>query len=110
MSNSFDDVDPRLLKLNQEALETVPIKVPARPWTIVAGDGIVSELITEFFANDHLYFFPPIDRMAFLGDMQKADIENARYCSPLLVNAICAHRCVSFDNRINFIANKSIKT
>lgn len=87
--------DPRLQKLEDRALADAPIKVPARPWTTVAGEGIISELISGFFASDHLYFFPAIDRQAFLEDMAGADLQSAKYCSPLLVNSICAHRCVS---------------
>jgi hypothetical protein len=90
-------IDPGLKKLNQDALDTAPIKVHARPWTIVADDGIVSELISSFFEIDHLYYFPAIDRDAFLDEMHKGDLQKARYCSPLLVNSICAYRCVSLQ-------------
>jgi hypothetical protein len=81
--------------VDREALDLAPIKVHARPWTIVADDGIVSELISGFFEVDHLYYIPAIDRDTFLDDMEKANIREAKYCSPLLVNAICAYRCVS---------------
>lgn len=91
------EVDPRLKKVNQKALDTAPIKVHARPWTTVADDGIVSELVSGFFEIDHLYYFPAIDRDAFLEEMAKADIQEAKYCSPLLANSICAYRCVSFQ-------------
>jgi hypothetical protein len=89
------EVDPRLKKLDREALDLVPIKVHARPWTVVADDGIVSELISGFFEVDHLYYIPAIDRDTFLDDMKKTNIVEAKLCSPLLVNAICAYRCVS---------------
>ena len=89
------NTDPRILRLEAEALSHAPIKLHARPWTVVVGDGLVSELISDFFAYSHLYFFPPMDREAFLKDMMEGDVEKARYCSPLLVNALCAHRCVS---------------
>lgn len=89
------EVDPRLRKLDREALDSAPFKVHARPWTVVEDDGIVSELISGFFEVDDLYYIPAIDRDTFLNEMQEANIERAKYCSPLLVNAICAYRCVS---------------
>ncbi|TGJ84557.1 hypothetical protein E0Z10_g4206 [Xylaria hypoxylon] len=55
------------------ALGGSPVNVPARPWTTVAGDGIVSELISAWFKWD-------------------TEPQNAKYCSPFLVNAICALR------------------
>ena len=55
----------------------------------------MSELISGAFEVDSLYFCPAIDRDAFIDDMNQANIQNARYCSPLLVNALCGYRCVS---------------
>ena len=90
--------ESRIAKIDAEALSYAPFKLHARPWITVVDDGLVSELVSGFFGSDHLYFFPAIDREAFLMDMTNGDAEHAHYCSPLLVNAICAHRCVgSFD-------------
>ncbi|KAI1742733.1 hypothetical protein F4680DRAFT_25339 [Xylaria scruposa] len=36
-------------KLELDALVRSPMKIPARPWTTVAGDGVVSELISSWF-------------------------------------------------------------
>lgn len=90
--------NPRVERLNLEALNECPIKVRARPWTEVAGDGLVSELITSFFVWDEAFFYPFIDRDAFLQDMQTARPDAAKYCSRFLVNAICASRCVSLKS------------
>ena len=85
----------RLLeKLDSEALGKSPIKVPARPWTNVAGDGVVSELISAWFRWDDIFCYPYVDRECFLDDMRKGDPSHARYCSPFLVNALCAQRSV----------------
>lgn len=81
--------------LEAESLENSYIKAPARPWTMVAGDGIVSNLISSFFSNDHNYLVPFVHRGSFLKDMRSQSFQEARYCSPLLVNAICALKCVS---------------
>lgn len=43
----------RVQKLDAEALSHSAIHIPARPWTTLAGDGIVSELVSGFFQNDH---------------------------------------------------------
>lgn len=89
--------DPRLERLDLDALRASTFRVNARPWTAVAGDGVVSELISSFFAWDDAFFYPFIHRQAFIDDMRQNSPDTARYCSPFLVNAICASRCVSFD-------------
>lgn len=88
-----ESLQPRLRQLNQTSLEASAIKVSARPWTVVAGDGIVSELITDFFTWDNAYLFPSIDLVTFLQDMRQ-EADQAKWCSSVLVNAICAQRCV----------------
>lgn len=84
-----------LSNLDLSALEHSSIKVRAKPWTRVAGDGLVSELISSFFAYDNGFYLSFIDQECFLGDMQAGNVGNAEFCSSLLVNAICALRCVS---------------
>jgi hypothetical protein len=87
--------DPRLVKLDLDALEDASIKVRARPWTTVAGDGIVSELVSKHFGYTALFCYSVVDQELFLADMENGDLERSRYCSPLLVNAICAFESVS---------------
>lgn len=87
--------DPRLERLDLDALRASTFRVTARPWTVVAGDGLVSELISSFFAWDDAFFYPFIHRQAFIDDMRQNNPDTAQYCSPFLVNAICASRCVS---------------
>lgn len=87
---------PGVESLELSALEQSAIKVRARPWTRVAGDGMVSELISSFFAYDNGFYLSFVDQESFLDDMLAGDTANAEFCSPLLVNAICALRCVSF--------------
>ncbi|KAF6806544.1 Nitrogen assimilation transcription factor nirA 5 [Colletotrichum sojae] len=81
-----DDVDDDL------PASSATIRVPARPWTTLANDGVVSELVAAFFLWDEPFLLAFVDRDAFLEDMQDASPETASYCSPLLVNAICALR------------------
>ncbi|OIW28590.1 hypothetical protein CONLIGDRAFT_387874 [Coniochaeta ligniaria NRRL 30616] len=85
--------DPRLEKIDAEALADSHVKVKARPWTAVAGDGIVSDLVSSFFAWDNGFRFSFVDKDCFLEDMALGAPEKARYCSPFLVNAMCAFRC-----------------
>lgn len=87
--------DPRLEKIDAEALADSLVKVKAQPWTALAGDGTVSDLVSSFLAWDNTFHFSFIDKDCFLGDMTRGDPEKARYCSPFLVNAMCAFRCVS---------------
>jgi hypothetical protein len=84
---------------DSDVLASSAIRVPARPWTLLAGDGLVSELVSAFFTYDHCSGIPFVDQECFLADMRAEDIVQARFCSPLLVNAICALKCVSVSKQ-----------
>lgn len=89
-------MDSRLERLDLLALRENAIRVDAKPWTAVASDGIVSELVSSFFNWENSFYVPIIDRDAFLEEMRSGNPATAKYCTPFLVNAICADRCVSF--------------
>jgi hypothetical protein len=89
-----DELSSALGDLDFSALGTSNLKVHAHPWTVIAGDGLVSELLSSFFAYDNCFYLPFVDQECFLHDMQAGNIVKADFCSPLLVNAICALRCV----------------
>ncbi|KAG6062640.1 hypothetical protein E4U32_002112 [Claviceps aff. humidiphila group G2b] len=78
---------------NNEADSDQNIEARAAPWTTVAGDEVVSELITQYFTFDYLYVFPPINRTIFAREMASPSVHPGLCCSPLLVNAICAQQC-----------------
>lgn len=80
---------PQIETLDAESSRWSPLKLRARPWTTVAGDGIVSALISKFFAWDGSYMLPFIDHTCFIRDMKTGDIARAQFCSPFLVSAIC---------------------
>ncbi|KAF3042574.1 hypothetical protein E8E11_000492 [Didymella keratinophila] len=69
--------------------EVTPTK--AKPWTTVAEDELVAELIASWFMWDDAQVCPCIDREALLGP---AGAAGAQYCSPFLINVMCAARCV----------------
>ncbi|KAL2264057.1 hypothetical protein VTK26DRAFT_2843 [Humicola hyalothermophila] len=81
-----------LQKMDADALAASIIRVPARPWTAVVGDGLVSSLISAYFKWDNPMFNFWIDRQLFVRDMRSVDPTTAQYCSRFLVNAICAFR------------------
>jgi hypothetical protein len=85
--------------LDVAAMSKSTFQVHARPWTTLANDGLVSELLSSFFASDGCFYLPFVDQQYFLDDMEVGDIGMAKLCSPLLVNAICALRCVSEHRR-----------
>lgn len=95
--------DSRLAKLNERAMENSLLRVPAKPWTTVADDGIVSELITDFFSWDNASCFPAVEQNLFLEDMRSGNIKRAKWCSPILVNAMCAVRAVSPPSLASFL-------
>jgi len=88
-----------LENLDVAALSKSTFQVHARPSTALANDGLVSELISSFFASEGCFYLSFVDQQHFLDDMEAGDIEMAEFCSPLLVNAICALRCVSEHRR-----------
>lgn len=87
--------DPRMIRIEAESLQETKLRLPARPWTTVAGDGIVSGLVSRFFDIDQPFFCVMVDHSALISDMRAPDTAVARYCSPMLVNAICALGAVS---------------
>lgn len=93
-------LDSRLERLDLLALRESAIRVDAKPWTAVAGDGMVSELVSSFFNWDDAFYLPFLDREAFLEDMRAGNVATAKYCTPFLVNAICADRSVSIQSRL----------
>jgi len=95
----FGDDDGKLRSLDQDALNASPKKVPARPWTTLVGDGLVSELVSSFAAYDYPFYFSFVDMECFLSDMRSQKPRETRYCSPLLVNAICSLRSVYIPSR-----------
>ncbi|KAH6991268.1 hypothetical protein BKA56DRAFT_228047 [Ilyonectria sp. MPI-CAGE-AT-0026] len=96
----------QLTRLDNNCLQNSPIKVHARPWTTVVDDGLVSDLITNLFLWDGIYAFPSLVLDAFIEDMAAGDIQKAKWCSPLLVNAICALRC-NYSERAKLFAAKT---
>ncbi|WQF79439.1 Putative zn(2)Cys(6) fungal-type DNA-binding domain-containing protein [Colletotrichum destructivum] len=96
--------DSRLAKINEKALENSPIRVPAKPWTTVVDDGLVSELIADFFIWDNVSCFPAIEQTVFVDDMRAGSIKQAKWCSPVLVNAICAVRAPFLESAKQFSA------
>lgn len=89
------DADPRMRVIDADALANSRIKVHTAPWTTVAGDGIVSHLLTLAFDREQPFILPFLDEKTVLADMALDDVANAKFCSPLLVNAMCAFAAVS---------------
>lgn len=74
------------------------VKVQAYPWTTVAGDEVVSEILSQFFIDERPLALPIVNYEKFVREMKACDPLTATCCTPLLVNAICAQQCVSiFD-------------
>jgi hypothetical protein len=105
LSSGSDMNSRQVAEIDEEALAASPIKVPSRPWTAVAGDGIVSSLISAFFKWDDAFVYSFIDRDLFVRDMRRGTPSERQYCSPLLVNAICAMRSVRHLTPLSAISN-----
>ena len=83
---------PDVEKIDSEALKGSALKLHARPWTTVVGDGLVSSLTSSFFSWDGSYLTPLVDLNCFMKAMKTGDIASTEFCSPFPVNAIC---CIS---------------
>ena len=83
------EINPQIDRIDSQSSRWSSMKLRARPWTDVASDGIVSALISSFFAWDGIYMLPFVDRVCFVRDMNMRDVSQARFCSPFLVNAMC---------------------
>jgi hypothetical protein len=84
----------QLERLDADALRRSSLKVAARPWTAIAGDGVVSELISLFFTVEQPFFGTYVDKTYFIRDMRSGSVRGAKLCSPFLVNAICSYTAV----------------
>lgn len=85
---------PRSLLKIDPALTQNAIQVQAYPWTDVASDQGVSEIISQFILDDRPLALPVVDVQKLVEEMKGCDPASATCCSPLLVNAICAQQCV----------------
>lgn len=75
------------------------VQPPTCPWTSIATDDEVQELISTFFEKDQVFLMSFIDRHTFLSTMKAGlkPLRNILFCSPLLVNAICAVTAVIYN-------------
>jgi hypothetical protein len=75
--------------------------VPAQPWTkLTTDDALVSHLVTVFLNYPNVYW-RYVEEDLFLHGMQRG-IAN-EYCSPFLVNAVCALACMSSEHSAAFL-------
>ena len=83
-----------LQRLDANALRQSNLKVTARPWTVVAGDGVVSELVSLFYTTEQPFISTFVDKTCFLQDMRSGMVRGSELCSLFLVNAMCAYAFV----------------
>jgi hypothetical protein len=75
--------------------------VPAQPWTkLTTDDALVSHLVTVFLNYSNVYW-RYVEEDLLLHSMQRGLPSD--FCSPLLVNAICALACLSSEHSAAFI-------
>lgn len=86
---SIADANHRL-PLQISVPPNVPVhRVPAKPWTdITSDDGLVSHLVSIFMHQCNVYW-RYVEADLALRAMTAGDLES-EFCSPFLVNAMCA--------------------
>ncbi|KAK0661700.1 putative nitrogen assimilation transcription factor nirA [Cercophora samala] len=85
-----------------DANEVINLHVPARPWTTLVNDAVVSRLVSRFF-SPCAQLLPAIDRDVFVADMQAKNPTTSKLCSPLLVNAVCAVPCFELASSTSLV-------
>lgn len=82
-------VGHRLFLQVDDRLDIPTYHVPARPWTQITSDnGLVSHLISIFMSFSNLYW-RYVEEDLVLKAMTAKDTDS-EFCSPFLVNAMCA--------------------
>jgi hypothetical protein len=77
------------------------ISMRAQPWTkLTTDDAFVSHLVTVFLNYNNVYW-RYVEEDLFLHGMQRG--LPSEFCSPFLVNAICALACLSSDHSAAFL-------
>ncbi|KAK4652700.1 hypothetical protein QC762_500930 [Podospora pseudocomata] len=98
----FVSSSPAKLPSPSDANEIIDIHVPARPWTTLVNDAVVSRLMSRFFSPSS-QLFPAIDRDVFVSDMQAKNLTTSKLCSPLLANAVCAMPCFELTSSTGLV-------
>jgi len=79
---------------NNADLEVPSYFVPAQPWSrLTVDDNFMSHLVS-IFINTYNVYWRCVEEDLFLNSMQAGNL-TTEYCSPFLVNAVCALACVS---------------
>ena len=75
--------------------------VPSKPWTkLTTDDALVTHLVTVFLNYNNVYW-RYVEEDLFLYSMQCG--LPSEFCSPFLVNAICAMACLSSEHSATFL-------
>lgn len=53
-----DELLSALEDLDSSAISASNLRLHARPWTVIARNALVSELLSSFFANDNCFYLP----------------------------------------------------
>lgn len=86
-----------------------PIWVPAWPWTrLTSDDAFVSRLINHFLSY-HNGYLRCVEEDSFLTAMRSGRLDTL-FCSPLLVNAICAYAAVYLRSIQSMLLRTNFKT
>jgi hypothetical protein len=85
----------------ERSIVTNTFSVPAQPWTkLTVDDTLVSHLVTVFLNYNNIYW-RYVEEYLFLHSMQRGIPD--KYCSPFLVNAICAVACLNSEHNAAFL-------
>ncbi len=76
-----------------DKLDMPPFILPAKPWTDITDNSIFVSCLVRDFLNYHNPYWRFLEADLFLQGMRSGKV-GSDFCSPLLVNAVCALACV----------------
>ncbi|KAK0254365.1 hypothetical protein LTS16_014100 [Friedmanniomyces endolithicus] len=92
-----------------DKLDVPPFILPAKPWTDITDNSIFVSCLVRDFLNYHNPYWRFLEADLFLQGMRTGKV-GSDFCSPLLVNAVCALACLHVDYQDAFVQPGDLPT
>ncbi|KAK0345930.1 hypothetical protein LTR59_008974 [Friedmanniomyces endolithicus] len=92
-----------------DKLDMPPFILPAKPWTDITDNSIFVSCLVRDFLNYHNPYWRFLEADLFLQGMRSGKV-GSDFCSPLLVNAVCALACLHVDYQDAFVQPGDLPT
>ncbi|KAK0258674.1 hypothetical protein LTS09_006454 [Friedmanniomyces endolithicus] len=92
-----------------DKFDTPPFILSAKPWTDITDNNIFVSCLVRDFLNYHNPYWRFLEADLFLQGMRTGKV-GSEFCSPLLVNAVCALACLHVDYQDAFVQPGDLPT